>query len=681
MNRGQSDAMGHSEGPCVVIAPPGSGKTFVLTGRICELVKKHGILPEKILVITFTRAAAEQMRKRYREMSVEADNQVTFGTFHSVFFRILRQSLQMGAVLGGGCVDHIQILSEQEKNRILTAIVNSIKTERDELPDTEQMREFISKKKNRIEAEKETASVTETQGSVMESVFRSYCAECARRGCLDYEDIIIACKEMLESKRNERILRFWQERFPYILIDEFQDISPMQFSVIRMLAEPRQNLFVVGDDDQAIYGFRGSDSKLMLELSRFYPDIRTLFLTVNYRSGERIIRTADRLICHNQLRYPKTISAAQTEGGAVRVVVCTDPEQQSQCLLERFAEKPQGESLAVIVRTNAQAAAVRRMIERAGMRYAKTDRAKAPECHPAARDVLAYFCLAGIGADTAANPAGIGTDAATNLASISADAVSGQEERLEAMLLIANKPDRAIAREAIVQCAGDLNQLLAFYEGNALMQGVVTRFKKQLTVLAQMPPHAAVRYVQKGIGYEEYILRQSGRSRAAQEEALQILSDLHQEAHRFTDIRDWMNAIQGKGQAQEDLAMQEGAVMREGAATQGGAAMQEDRGAIHVLTMHACKGLEYDHVVIPDVCEGLMPYKRAFLPEDIEEERRLLYVAMTRARKTLLMTCIHKQGDPKMQMSRFMKEILNRRHSSSSESSSSSKASSSRYSS
>lgn len=633
MNRGQSDAVGHSEGPCVVIAPPGSGKTFVLTGRICELVKKHGILPEKILVITFTRAAAEQMRKRYQEMSGEADNQVTFGTFHSVFFRILRQSLQMGAVLGGGCADHIQILSEQEKNRILTALVNSIKNGREEMPDTEQLREFISKKKNRIEAEKETASVTKTQGSIMESVFRSYCAECARRGYLDYEDIIIACKEMLENKRNDRILKFWQERFLYILIDEFQDISPMQFSVIRMLAEPRQNLFVVGDDDQAIYGFRGSDSKLMLELSRFYPDIRTLFLTVNYRSGERIIRTADRLICHNQFRYPKTISAAQKEGGAVRVVVCTNAEQQSRCLLERLTEKPQGESLAVIVRTNAQAAAVRRMIERAGMQYAKTDRVKAPECHPAARDVLAYFCLAGIGADAA----------------------SGQEERLEAMLLIANKPDRSIAREAIVQCGGDPDKLLAFYDGNALMQGIVTKWKKQLTVLAQMPPHAAVRYVQKGIGYEEYILRQSGRSRAAQEEALQILSYLHQEARGFTDMREWMSAIQGKGQAQGGTVMQ------------GGTATQEDRDAIHVLTMHACKGLEYDHVVIPDVCEGLMPYKRAFLPEDIEEERRLLYVAMTRARKTLLMTCIHKQGDHKMQMSRFMKEILNRRHSPSSD--------------
>lgn len=650
MNRGQSDAMGHSEGPCVVIAPPGSGKTFVLTGRICELVKKHGILPEKILVITFTRAAAEQMRKRYREMSGETNNQVTFGTFHSVFFRILRQSLQMGAMLGGVCADHLQILSEQEKNRILTAIVNSIKTEREELPDTEQMREFISKKKNRIEAESETASVPETQGSIMESVFWSYCAECARRGYLDYEDIIIACKEMLEKKQNEHVLKFWQERFPYILIDEFQDISPMQFSVIRMLAEPRQNLFVVGDDDQAIYGFRGSDSKLMLELSRFYPDIRTLFLTVNYRSGERIIRTADRLICHNQLRYPKTISAAKNEGGAVRVVVCTDAEQQSRCLLGRLTEKPQGESLAVIVRTNAQAAAVRRMIERAGMRYAKTDRAKAPERHPAARDVLAYFCLAGIGADAATNPAGIGADAAL-----------GQEERLEAMLLIANKPDRAIAREAIVQCAGDPDQLLAFYEGNALMQGVVTKWKKQLAVLAQMPPHAAVRYVQKGIGYEEYILRQSGRSRAAQEEALQILSDLHQEARRFTDMREWMSAIRGNSQAEGGSAMQESSVTQEGTAT------QEDSNAIHVLTMHACKGLEYDHVVIPDVCEGLMPYKRAFLPEDIEEERRLLYVAMTRARKTLLMTCIHKQGDPKMQMSRFMKEILNRRHSPSSD--------------
>ncbi len=676
-NRGQSDAIRHADGPCVVIAPPGSGKTFVLTARINELVKARGIPPQHILVLTFTRAAAEQMRGRYLAMTGETGTKTVFGTFHSVFLQILRQSLQMGAVLPDMYTDRVKVISGQAKKRILTSIVNCVRDGRERVPDTERLCEYIAKRKNRAEAESDsqtqgdvrpesgsqtqgdvrTESGSQTQGDVrrgsddqirsgshagteldeeiLEFIFREYCAECRRQGYLDFEDITVCCARLFGQKRNEKLLHYWQERFSYILIDEFQDISPAQFGVIRLLAQPRQNLFVVGDDDQAIYGFRGSKPRLMLELPNYYPEIRTLYLEMNYRSGERIVSAAGRLIRHNKLRYVKTVLTGREEKGLVRAVVCPDKERQEHVLLKSLMGRPSGESLAVIVRTNAQAAYYRRMMEREGIRCA-AERTENVYQHPAAKDVLAYLRLA-----------------------------RAQHGQLEDMLLVANKPYRGIARGAMLQCAGSIGALCDFYEGNMPVQRQVARWKEQLRMLRQLPPSAAVAYIQKGIGYQEFLLREWETAGEAKEEAVQILERLKKDAQEFAGWREWMEYIENEREKKMESAER-----------------PSQSSGIRIITMHACKGLEYDHVVIPDINEGMMPYKRAFLPEDIEEERRLLYVAMTRAKKTLLMTCIHQQGNPKMQMSAFMKEITGYvSDSSSSDSSNSSKASSSRYSS
>lgn len=661
LNRGQSDAVMHTDGPCVVIAPPGSGKTKVLTLRIGALIKRHSVAPKHILVVTFTRSAAEQMRERFLQNCGKQDTEVTFGTFHAVFLRILKESLQMGAKLSGyGMGQPLKILTEKEKKQILTAIVNQTDGRRAQFPDMEQVSAYISRRKNRMEAEacrrpKHAVIESETgmdgehaaawtgtdtdEEAAADEIWEEYCEACRELGGLDFEDITWLCGRLLRDERNEGILAYWRDRYRYLLVDEFQDVSPIQFSILRLLAAPRNHLFMVGDEDQSIYGFRGSDTKLMLALPSYYPEIRTCYLTVNYRSGRKIVTAAKHLIMHNKLRYDKEITAGNTADGIVRIAVCPEKRTQMHTICEALRRVPDNETAAVIVRTNAQAAETERFLGRAGIRIAAAhgNRVENVYAHPVAKDVLAYLTLA-IGVSHTRSGAEIVGAASAPICMEIARSTSAQEN-LEAMLRVINKPYRAVSRHAVIESGGSVEALVRFYEKNEKMRKTLLLFSEQLQCLACLPPFAALSYLLRGIGYERALPEETLRGGEARQEALKVLAALNREAKEMRDHKEWLRAA-ADGRI---LPMQAG---------------EAAESPIRVLTMHACKGLEFDHVVLHGLNEGVIPHKKAFLPEEIEEERRLLYVAMTRARKTLLMTCVHKQGDQKFQMSRFIRDLL-----------------------
>lgn len=663
LNRGQSDAVMHADGPCVVIAPPGSGKTKVLTLRIGALIGDYGVPPRQILVVTFTRSAAEQMRERYLQSSGKTETEAAFGTFHAVFFRILRESLQMGARLDGYRMGQpLRILSEREKREILTSIVNQTKARREQFPDIEQLCAYVSKCKNRMEAEggmdiaaessvKEPGTAADEESSaqepghaadeesgakepedamdadcIAEKILREYRRACRELGVLDFEDITVCCLRLLQDTRNAHILTYWRDKYRYFLVDEFQDVSPLQFMILRLIAAPHDNLFMVGDDDQSIYGFRGSDPKLMLALSSYYPQMRICYLTVNYRSGRRIVEAARHLIAQNKLRYEKEITAGRTVDGSVRIVVCPEKRSQARAVYDALCHVPEDETAAVIVRTNAQAAEMERIIGQTGLRVfaARSREAQSIYAHPVAKDVLAYLLLA---AESVSERKDANTVRAVPT-----------PECLEALLRIVNKPYRAVSRHAVIASRGSIEMLVRFYEGNEAMGKTLHTFQAQLQCLAKLPPFAALAYLCRGIGYERTLPDETVRGGEAREEALFVLGALRREAKEMQDQREWIHAA-ADGRA---IPMQ----------------TKEPQGRTRVITMHACKGLEFDHVVLPGLNEGVIPHKKAFLPEEIEEERRLLYVAMTRARKTLLMTCVHKQGDQKFQMSRFLRDLI-----------------------
>ncbi|MBD5531014.1 MAG: ATP-dependent helicase [Lachnospiraceae bacterium] len=655
LNRGQSDAVMHTDGPCVVIAPPGSGKTKVLTLRIGALIKRHGVAPKHILVVTFTRSAAEQMRDRYLQNCGKQDTEVTFGTFHAVFLRILKESLQMGAKLDGyGMGQPLKILSEKEKKQILTTIVNQTNDRRARFPDLEQVSAYISKRKNRMEAEHAVAEAgngMEAEHAAAEAgndtdeeaaadeIWAEYCEACRELGGLDFEDITGLCGRLLRDGRNAGILAYWRDRYRYLLVDEFQDVSPIQFSILRLLAAPRNHLFMVGDEDQSIYGFRGSDTKLMLALHSYYPKIRTCYLTVNYRSGRKIVTAAKHLIMHNKLRYDKEITAGNAADGIVRIAVCTEKSAQMHTICEALRRLPENETAAVIVRTNAQAAETERFLGQAGIRIAAAHSRRTENLyvHPVAKDVLAYLTLA-IGVSHTRNGAETAKAASAPTCMETARSTSAQEN-FEAMLRVINKPYRAVSRHAVIESGGSVEALVRFYEGNEKMRKTLLLFLEQMQCLACLPPFAALAYLCRGIGYERALPEETLRGGEARQEALAVLGALSREAKEMRDHKEWLRAA-ADGRI---LPMQAGEAVES---------------PIRVITMHACKGLEFDHVVLPGLNEGVVPHKKAFLPEEIEEERRLLYVAMTRARKTLLMTCVHKQGDQKLQMSRFIRDLL-----------------------
>lgn len=661
------DAVMHADGPCVVIAPPGSGKTKVLTLHISTLIDCYGVLPEHILVVTFTRAAAGQMRERYLLCRDEVRTKVTFGTFHAVFYQIVRESLQMGAVLNGYQTSQpLQILSEKEKKQILTSIVNQSEDRRSRFGDIDQLCAVVSRRKNCMEAEgmqegaageaslsadeekqytegednkpegkrytegKDNAlkgkwytggkddtpgeNRGEDQTELEESIYREYCRACRELGRMDFEDIADCCIRILQDGRNERILAYWRDKYRYLLVDEFQDISPVQFAILRMIAAPNDRLFVVGDDDQSIYGFRGADTKLMLTLPEYYHGMNICRLTVNYRSGKKIVAAAKRLIEHNCLRYDKEIAAGKTEEGNVRVVVCPEKKTQMRILGETLLQIPADETAAVILRTHAQTEEIKRAAAQFGVGAAvkQEKRGAGLYGHPVAKDVLAYLKLAVVSA-------------------------SGKTD-IESLLRIVNKPYRGVSRHAVIRSGGSVGELCRFYEESAPLMGMLRLFQKQLSTLAGLPPSAAFSYVCRIIGYEWKMPSKTVKATERETEAQSVLALLLQEAGKMKSLDEWL------ADADSGVLLSE--------------AQEEKQGHILVLTMHACKGLEFDHVVLPYLNEGVIPHKKAFLPEELEEERRLLYVAMTRARKNLLMTCIHKQGDQKYQMSRFLRELI-----------------------
>ena len=302
--RTQEQAIRHNEGPMMILAGPGSGKTTVITQRIKYLTESLNINPADILVITFTRAAAEEMKERYIRLTGNA-SRVTFGTFHSIFFQILKlaycytaqnivrpeQQMQLIRELAGK-----EELELEDENEFISSILSEISSVKGEMID---LRHYYSR-------------------NCPDETFRRICSgyeeQMRRLGLIDFDDMMVMCRQLFLERQD--ILAAWQKRYRYILIDEFQDINRLQYEIIRMIAEPENNLFIVGDDDQSIYRFRGAKPEIMLGFERDYPGAGRILLDVNYRCTEEIAGPAMRLIENNEKRFSKKIRTNGARGKA-----------------------------------------------------------------------------------------------------------------------------------------------------------------------------------------------------------------------------------------------------------------------------------------------------------------------------------------------------------------------------
>ena len=331
LNHAQTEAVAHNKGPCMVLAGPGSGKTLTIAKRIEYLIMKHKVRPEEILVITFTKYAAWEMKNRTRSICGPSSYAVTFGTFHGIYYGILKWAYRL---------NQSNLLSDEEKYRILREILPGI--DWDQEPEADEEKDYLQELAIEIGNVKNNCMDIEEYEPVkyttekFRKLYRTYEETKKKYRKIDFEDMLIQCRDLFMKRPD--ILKKWQEKFQYILVDEFQDVNQAQYDVVRMLAAPQDNLFVVGDDDQSVYGFRGAKPGIMKEFMKDYPKARQILLDVNYRSSGYIVKGALRVIGNNKIRFEKKIEAFRKPDETVHVQEVKDPVQEAEYVLERIRE-------------------------------------------------------------------------------------------------------------------------------------------------------------------------------------------------------------------------------------------------------------------------------------------------------------------------------------------------------
>ncbi len=662
MNEAQRRAAMHGKGPMLVLAGPGSGKTFVITNRISYLIQVCGVMPEHILVITFTKEAAGSMQRRFLEAQ-GGIQPVNFGTFHAVFYQMLKRSSPRG--LPG-------ILTDSDKKSLLLPILFDLYQENGQKKKREELNEelspclsAISFYKNTFREEGADSFLPEDLKGRFPVLFQEYEKARKRRGGLDFDDMLYGCLGLLSSKPD--ILRRWQEQFQYILIDEFQDINPMQYQVIQLLAQPGRNLFVVGDDDQSIYGFRGSEPALMQQFLKDYPECCRVTLRVNYRSLPLIVSSSLRMISGNRDRFSKDLEAGRKDAGEGSFVLkgFSDREAQYQSLMDELKAENHPEECAVLFRTNFQMQGFAARLAKAGIPYVMKEKSACIYDHFVCRDVRCYLRFA-----------------------------LGEHSR-ELFLQIMNKPSRWISREAVGEGEVSFEAIRAYYRkyGEESWQKKIfqelRKLENGLEQIRNRSPFLGMQFLRKGLGYERYLKRRAGRDAFRLAEWMEILEFLTVEAAEFETYGDWMEAQEaareemqksaGSGTASYGEAAGIHGGVRDGrkaghagenwnlggrkagsgggvenpggrkagpggeAGHSGGAVSSREAAGnlgVRLMTAHASKGLEFEKVFIPDVNEGTYPHGRMLEEAALEEERRILYVAMTRAKEALELTFV-----------------------------------------
>ena len=601
VNEDQYKAITHVDGPMMVLAGPGTGKTFVITRRLHYLCEEKGIPGENILVITFTKPAATEMQERFEKLMDDAYYPVTFGTFHAVYYHILRSC--------PGYED-LNIVTEKEKRVFLKTVIDNLGIEGIDSTIRESILGDISKVKN-DGSDPKSFNDGYLNAEEFNLVYDGYSRLMRSEKKIDFDDMVLECYRLLSN--DKKVLDEWRETYKYILIDEFQDINRMQFEVIRMIAEPSNNLFIVGDDDQSIYGFRGSEPGIMLGFPNEYKDCKRVTLKNNYRSTADILGKASAFIKLNEKRFEKELISAKGEGNKVSVMSFKTAEEQYDFILKVISTaKRTGEyrDVALIFRTNMLARSVTQLLAKNKIPYYFKDKPRSFTDHFACGDILAIMRFA-----------------------------NGENSR-ENFFKFMNKPVRYISRDLIKYERVELKILVKYKTLKPYLRKNIQKLIWDLERVSRLEPYAAINYIRKGMGYESWLMRYARENKYNIEEITEVLNLMTSCARQFNSYPAFMDYIEDYKEMLDDAGED-----------------NEDEDRVTIITMHNSKGLEYKTVILPDLNEGLVPQAKARRKDEIEEERRVFYVAMTRAKENLFLTYPEKKGDFKMSPSRFLREV------------------------
>lgn len=603
-NEGQKKAVTHKEGPMMVLAGPGSGKTMVLTHRIQYLIEQYGVHPSKILVITFTKAAALEMKERFQKLAGE-NLPVVFGTFHSIFFMILKYAYGYTSA---------NVLGEEEKKQYLKEIVAKQQIEMDDEAEffTSLISEISLVKGEMISLEHYYSNTC--SDDIFRTIYNEYEKYLREHGKIDFDDMLVFTYELFKAR--EDILKQWQNRFRYLLVDEFQDINRVQYEIVKMLAKPEDNLFIVGDDDQSIYRFRGANPEIMLGFERDYPSCEKTLLNINYRCSKDIVDGAKRVIKNNTKRFKKEIKANAGEFLPIQIHEVKNQREENQVILDQIHEYNRKgmlySEMAVIFRTNTQPRLLLEKLMEYGIPFKIRDGIPNIYEHFIAKNLMSYFKMA-----------------------------HGNRERAE-FLQIMNRPKRYLSREYLQNPTISFSELKIQLSDKKWLVERIEQLESDLLMISKMTPYAGINYIRKGIGYEKYLKEYAEFRKMNYDDLLEVLDEIQTGSKEFKTVVDWFRHIREYSEHMKDQVKQG----------------QKNTDAVMMMTMHSSKGLEFETVFLLDANEEVTPHKKAVKEADLEEERRMFYVAMTRAKKYLHIFSVEDYFSKKLPRSRFLGELL-----------------------
>lgn len=611
LNSSQREAVIHYEGPSMVIAGAGSGKTRVLTFRIAYMIDQ-GIDPFNILALTFTNKAASEMKARITSIVGDADaRNVMMGTFHSVFSRILRINAERL-----GFPQNFTIYDTQDSKSLLKDIVKSLNLD-DKLYKANVVYNRISTAKNSLISAADYAENPEIMSEdyankrpMMATIFKAYVDRCFKAGAMDFDDLLFYTNVLLRDFPD--VLKHYQYKFRYILVDEYQDTNYAQYLIVKKLAAVFENICVVGDDAQSIYSFRGANIQNILNFKKDYPDFKLYKLEQNYRSTQVIVEAANSIIKNNRDQIQKTVWTENPQGSAIKIVRTLTDNDEGNMVVNRIFDMKNNEGLmfqdfAILYRTNRQSRAFEEALRRLNMPY-KIYGGVSFYQRKEIKDLLSYFRLA-------SNP--------------------NDEEALKRVI---NYPRRGIGKttmENFIVKAGEKNISLfrAMSDAEILQQFASGTRAKVVDFITMIQSFNAE--IDKMPAYEMamQIAKSSG-----------MLKELHddknkglEEVERFQNIEELLSGIKTFSQqsTESDIKPLSEFLIDVALLTDADIQKDDDRNKISLMTIHSSKGLEFKHVFLVGLEENLFPSQMTLQTrEDLEEERRLFYVALTRAEDT-----------------------------------------------
>lgn len=604
--------------PLCVIASPGSGKTLVYVVRIANLILNHDVKPENILALTFSRASARDMEDRFLKLFGEIiDSYVHFSTIHSFALQIVSDYERKKGF-------YSTIIEGEEapisKIKILKDIYLKINEENITEEKVEELTNTIGFVKNMMLEPSDEKEINKYQFQIDNfiSIYKEYEEYKKQNNYIDYDDMLVKALKILREEPD--ILHYYRSKYTHILLDEGQDTSKVQYEIIKLLAKPLNNIFLVGDDDQSIYQFRAAFPEELLNFNKNYPNAKVMFMEENFRSSKDIVDLSSKFIENNKIRYNKKIFTNNPEHKPVAIIRLKDDNEQIQYLIRQLKSIDNLSETAILYRNNISAIRLVECFDREGIPFYIRDAKKSFFSHWAIQDIFAFLDLA------------------------------YDDTNMEALKRIYNK-GLYISNKMLDYISKGNNSVSVFdrlidypYFKHSFQKDDMIRLKWDFKTLAQKSPKQAIVFIEEDLGYKKY-LQNTKEAGVSYENAKNIMTNLKIIAEGCNTIANFKNRLTYLEQIMEQSRFNKG------------------QNAVVLSTIHSSKGLEWDNVFLIDLINGQFPTQSSIDdyykgdPRELESERRLFYVGMTRARKVLELITINLKNNEKVETSIFVREV------------------------